>query len=275
MRTSPSLALCSCAFLALAAGAKAQQAQQSSLPPPAAVALIQKSVAVTGSGTAIADVTSTGTVIRTVGPDTQPGTIILKALAPDSSQCEIVLSNGTLTETRGFNSSGMPAISSAGAHGVVQAGSVANTFWPAAWFSPALLLARAMAPGAQTFYDGPESLNGAQVVHASVVASSPLLTNAADAPPMVLSALTRMNTFDLYFDPATSLLKAAKFTIHPDSTAGIDIPVEADFSDYRSVAGVQTPFHIQKLVNGVLQLDISVVSATVNSGLQPADFSVE
>jgi len=193
----------------------------------------------------------------------------------NDSFMSVALPSGTISETHGTGPNEAPGIQSVGTDGVVHTGSLANTLWPAAWFSPALLLARAAAPGSQASYEGQESLDGSQVIHVSVVASSTLLSNAANAPPAVQAALTHMSEFDLYFDPATSLLAAVKFAIHPDTTAAIDIPVEVDFSDYRSVNGIQTPFHIQKSANGVLQLDITITSAIVNSGLQPADFAVD
>lgn len=80
---------------------------------------------------------------------------------------------------------------------------------------------------------------------------------------------------DVYLDMSSSLPLAIGFNTHPDKNALINIPVEVDFSNYEKVNGVQLPFQIQKLVNGVVQYDITVQSANVNSGLAPANFSAD
>jgi hypothetical protein len=47
------------------------------------------------------------------------------------------------------------------------------------------------------------------------------------------------------------------------------------FAVYQQVTGIQIPFHVQRLLNGDLVLDVTVVSAVVNSGLSDAVFSLQ
>src|SRR6266699_1727145 len=49
------------------------------------------------------------------------------------------------------------------------------------------------------------------------------------------------------------------------------IPVEIHFSDYRSVNGVQVPFHVEKFLNNSLVLDFQAQSAAINSGLSVSE----
>jgi hypothetical protein len=47
-----------------------------------------------------------------------------------------------------------------------------------------------------------------------------------------------------------------------------------DFSNYQVVGGVTVPMHIQKYVQGTLTVDLTVSSATFNTGLALSKFSV-
>jgi hypothetical protein len=67
---------------------------------------------------------------------------------------------------------------------------------------------------------------------------------------------------------------AVAFNRHPDDNPGVNISVEVQFLDYRPVNGVQVPFHIGKLLQGTLTLDLSVTSVAVNSGVSPSTFAV-
>jgi hypothetical protein len=79
----------------------------------------------------------------------------------------------------------------------------------------------------------------------------------------------------VYLDSSTLLPSFVNFSIHPDNNAGIDIPVEIQFSDYRMVNGAQVPFHIQKYVNGSLFFDFQSSSVVINSGISLSAFSAQ
>jgi hypothetical protein len=66
---------------------------------------------------------------------------------------------------------------------------------------------------------------------------------------------------------------AITFNAHPDNDASANLPVEVDFSNYQTVNGVQVPFRIQWLLNGSVLFDLTIQSATVNSGLTQSVFS--
>ena len=79
--------------------------------------------------------------------------------------------------------------------------------------------------------------------------------------------MQRLSQMDIFLDSSTLLPVALAFNQHPDKDAGLDIPAEIRFLDYRAVNGVQVPFHIQGYLNNSLILDIQLQAATLNSGL--------
>jgi hypothetical protein len=61
----------------------------------------------------------------------------------------------------------------------------------------------------------------------------------------------------------------------PTTIPSRDIPVEIRFGDYKSVNGFLVPFRIQRVLQGMLNLDLTVTSATVNVGLADSDFALQ
>jgi len=80
---------------------------------------------------------------------------------------------------------------------------------------------------------------------------------------------------DLYLDPTTSLPVSYVFNSHPDNNAGLDIPTEIRYSDYKNVGGVQIPFHVQKFINNTLTLDLQFQNASLNTGITAAQISAQ
>jgi hypothetical protein len=76
--------------------------------------------------------------------------------------------------------------------------------------------------------------------------------------------LAQQSIMDLGLDPTTLLPAVLAYTVRPDNGAQTQIAIEIHYSSYQSVNGVQVPFHIQRYVNGALQLDILISSAQVN-----------
>lgn len=84
-----------------------------------------------------------------------------------------------------------------------------------------------------------------------------------DDSPKIRDLLLKLSRADLDLDPQTHLVRTLRYNTHPDRDAGIDIPVEVRYSDYRQVNGASIPFHIQKFLNHGLALDLTVTNATV------------
>ena len=82
----------------------------------------------------------------------------------------------------------------------------------------------------------------------------------ATAPNVLIAQLT---TTDVFLDLRNPLRPVAlDFSVHPDTNALVDIPVEIQFSNYTSVNGVWIPFTVEKFVNSTLALTLQVGSAS-------------
>jgi hypothetical protein len=238
--------------------------QQPAIQDPQAVALVAKAMAALTGATGVNDITLTGTATRTAASDVESGTVVLKALGTTDSRMDLSLSNGTRHEVRNYSSSA-PQGSWIGLDGSPHSMSMHNCMTDAAWFAPQLsVLSQLSNPNLIVSYIGQENRAGAAVQHLQFALQSP------STDPTGL--FQRLSVEEVYLDASTLLPVALAFTTHPDNDAGVNIPVEIDFSNYRQVNGVQIPFHVQKFFNGTLFLDVTVQSAVLNSGIPPSDF---
>jgi hypothetical protein len=72
------------------------------------------------------------------------------------------------------------------------------------------------------------------------------------------------STTDIGLDSTTLLPAVLACSVHPDNGASTPIAIEIHYSNYRVIDGVQIPFHIERYINGSLQLDILVSSAQIS-----------
>jgi hypothetical protein len=155
-------------------------------------------------------------------------------------------------------------------HGNIKANNSAqhNCWTDAAWFLPALSSITQVANPKFIFsYIGPEQHNEIATVHIRVVQIFP-----GDTPKLNLS---RLSTMDFYLDPNSFLPMAITFNSHPDNDMNRDIAEETRFAEFRSVNGVQVPFHVQQLFNGTLLMDVIVSNASINTGLSDTEFTLQ
>jgi hypothetical protein len=229
---------------------------------PQAVAYAAQSIAAMTGGATVSDVTLTGNVTWTAGSDTEAGTASLKALSTGESRMDLALSNGTLTEIRDA-STGTPLGKwiNPGGTGMF---AFHNCQTDAVWFFP-VLGSLATGPNVVLSYVGLETRNGESVQH---IQSFVYQTTALS------STLQQMSTLDFYLDATTMLPSAIAFSAHPDNNANANLSVEVDFSNYQTVSGVTVPMHIQKFLQGTLLIDITISTATFNSGLPTSDFTI-
>jgi len=118
-------------------------------------------------------------------------------------------------------------------------------------------------------YVGQETRDGASVIHVSASQPFPNLSGE------IASLTQHLTQVDLYLDPTTSLPVSYVFNSHPDNNAGLDIPTEIRYSDYKNVGGVQIPFHVQKFINNTLTLDLQFQNASLNTGITAAQISAQ
>jgi len=244
----------------------ATSAQQSATALPQASTFLQSALTALSGSTPISDITLSGTGHYIAGSDDETGTAILKAI-PGASQINLSLASGSRSEV--WNElGGTPSGAWSGPDGVSHPMSYHNLLLiDPAWFFPAFPLSCGLATGYSATYIGHETYDSQAVEHVSIVQQV-----TGSVPDVAL--LQHLSQIDFYLDSTTLLPVALAFNIHPDGDAFLDLPVEVRFSDYRSVNGVQVPFHIQKFLNNSLILDLQFQSVSLNTGLSATSFSV-
>ena len=235
---------------------------------PAAVMLVNQAVAAAVGRNPISDITLAGTVTYTAGSDIETGTATLEATARDESLVTLSLPGGE----RQWIRQGPAGVWTGpeGQPGQVHAMATHNCWVDAAWFFPAFSLEGALSnPAAGLSSSGAGSWQGVSVQQAQWSGAPPSGQTAE-----INAAIQQLSATAISLDASSLLPLALDFNLHPDNDAGQNLPVEIRFSDYRLVSGVHVPFHIQKLVQGSLLLDITVTNVTVNTGLADSVFTL-
>lgn len=259
-----------CAFIAFVAGVQNGAGAQTSLTAAQGLVLAQSALVALTHGVGVSDVTLTGTARRIAGSDDETGPITLKARGASESSVNMSFGSGARSEVRNAANDSLQG-QWTGPNGVAHAISGHNLMTDSAWFFPALsVLSRLSTPNLSITYLGEETRQDVAVHHLHFVQQYPNSASADFRP--LQEALTAT---DIYLDASTLLPVAIAFNAHPDNDMLRSIPVEVDFSDWRTVQGVAVPFRIQKLFNGTLILDVTVESAVVNSGLNDASFAIQ
>jgi hypothetical protein len=232
-----------------------------------AISLAQQSVAALTGGATISDVTLTANVISILGSDAESGTSKLLALSSGLSRVDLNLSSTTRSDIRNV-SNGVPVGEWILNGGTPSPYALHNCWTDASWFFPALsFLTQTAAPNFFFKYVGQEQHGGTTVQHLRV-----FQLGSVDSSGDLRSST--LSTTDFYLDATSFLPVAMAFKVHADNDMNTDIPVEIRFGGYQGVNGVQIPFHIQRMFNGTIVLDISVTSTTINSGPSAALFQI-
>jgi hypothetical protein len=254
-------------FLITNSSAGIPQSQTTTTSSPQAANLLTESLkALAGSG-GVSDATLTGTVEWIAGSDDETGTAVYKAVT-GAHRMDLSFHNGTRSEivsaVNGSNSGTW-----LGLDGTSHPISNHNLMSDAGWF-PAFTLANLVSSSSTVLvYVGPETRNGASVIHISASLVFPSLPTAASALSQHLTQI------DIYLDPSTSLPVSYGFNSHPDDNALVDIPTEIRYSNYQNVSGAQIPLHVQRYLNNTLTTDLQFQTASLNTGLTIAQITAQ
>jgi hypothetical protein len=232
---------------------------------PQALSFASQSITALTRGKAISDVTLTGSATWSGGGIPEAGTVTLLASGTGESRMSLVLPSGSRTEIRDA-STGIAQgkwIAQSGASGLFAS---ENCAADAVWFFPALG-SLAVGPGVVLTYIGQESRNGGAVQHIQSYLYQPNPAGVSPSPQ-------QLSMIDFYLDATTLLPVAITFNAHPDNNASTNLPIEVDFSDYQALNGVLIPTHIQRSLQGNVLLDITVSSASFNTGVPLSDFTI-
>jgi hypothetical protein len=226
-------------------------------PTTADQALVTRASQAFSAGKPVTSVEMTGTAEWTAGSTKDSGPAKLTANVNGENKAELDLSNGTRIESQSALNEDR-ACTWSGKDGVAHDISSANCWTATTWFLPHLALQGAGLPSILSA----QSVDGSHVRHQVTFTS-----DAASSQPAVADFYTKIQTWSrtaLTLDPATSLPSSLKYTIHPDDSSFINIQVEVRYSNYQNVSGVVLPMHIERYVNGALQLSVDITSAVVS-----------
>lgn len=223
----------------------------------------QAILALTG-GNPVSSVTESGSVTRTVGGDHQQGSITLQSGGIMTNQIGISMGAGNVSEMRLWDGSAPSGVWT-GFDGQQHPMAQQNCWTDAVWFFPALSLLSDYADPNLVFVDlGQHQYSGGLAEHIQVY------RYLAGFPPDVQQQIQQLSTVDYYLDSQTALPVAILFSSHGDQDVNASIPMGVFFSQYQSVSGIQIPFQVTRLLNGVPSLQISITSAVPGGqGLSP------
>lgn len=233
--------------------------------PQALSILAQASLALTG-GTPVNDATLTGTATSIEGSTLDTGTVTLTFAGSSFSRIDLQLDSGSSSQIR--NDSAGPNGGVVDPKGRYLQVPAHNCFNPPAWFAPLGWVQAGLTKNAVLSYVGKDMRGAVTVDHVRSYL-------AVDATNPNAELKQKLTTFDLYLDASSHLPVAVEFNTHPYDDAGRDIPSEVRFNDYRIVSQVSTPFQIQKLSQGSLQMEITVTSVNTNSGVSAIQFQLQ
>jgi hypothetical protein len=230
------------------------QASAAVSPDPAPVARASQAFS---AGKPVTSIEMTGTAEWTAGSAKDSGPAKLTANVNGENNAEFDLSSGTRIESQSALNEDR-ACTWSGKDGVVHDVSSANCWTATTWFLPHLALQGVGLPSILNA----QSVDGSHIRHQVMFASQ-----AASSQPAVANFYSKIQTWsktDLTLDPATSLPSSLKYTIHPDDSSFINLQVEVRYSNYQNVSGAVLPMHIERYINGALQLSIDITSAVIS-----------
>jgi len=242
-----------CALLLLPAGLPSL-----ALPPTVGTTILSQASQAFSAGKAVTSVELTGTAHWIAGSMKDSGPARLTAKITGENTAEFDLSNGTriekqsaLTEERTCTWSGKDGVE----HNVASA----NCWTATVWFLPHLALQSSGLPPTlrtQALVADKDHPTASRLTHQ--------VTIAPEGQSEITELIRTWSKTDLTVDPSTYLPIVLKYAIYPDHHPGVTLQIEIRYSNYKSVSGVELPMHIERYVNGVLQVSMDIESAIVN-----------
>ena len=207
----------------------------------------------------VSHVQMSGNAIWYSGGSQDTGTATLTASASGGAQMQLSMTQkGTWTETQSDIGFGMNCGWS-GSDGVAHSGDALNCLKPVVWFLPSLSLQSSRIPSGVGAADlGMGTVGSGSYHHLQLQAV------LSDMPNQLLTDSVQASTVDIGLDPHTLLASVLRYQVHPDNGAQVQIPIEVRYSNYQTVNGVVVPFTIERYLNGSLQLQITINSASIN-----------
>jgi hypothetical protein len=221
-----------------------------------ATSLLTSAAAVFSGGKPVKSVVVSGNVVTSTSGAS--GTVTLTASADGSHKIQWQIANGWHTETRSAAKDDRSCTWS-GADGVSHEATGANCWTAVVPFLPQISLQPTLIPNAMgTEYLGLES-NERGTFYAI---RNQLIVGPGKTPLAVTQQIQKQSTTTLLLDPSTLLPAALNYTMQSDSGSA-NIAVEVRFSAYKQLSGLTVPTHIERYLNGGLQLAIDIAQVSI------------
>jgi hypothetical protein len=209
-------------------------------------------------GVRVTSVRLTGTATRIAGAETDTGSVTLEAVGDVSSRVELDLDIGTRLEAHQRVAGGPRAADETA--GKVRQRTVGDAWSPAAWFLPQLALAAVGTDGLTASAAAPDHLR--------------LIRQVRSVTKGMTAEIARLSQTDLYLDPASGLPARLDFNRYPTAVNKFAEPVEIRYIGWHTEAGAEVPARIERWVNGVRRLTVSITQAEINPAIPVSHFNL-
>jgi hypothetical protein len=207
------------------------------------------------AGTMTKSISLTGTAEYVAGSTDDQGSFSAHCAVDGSSRLELQTPSFSRTETRSITN-GARGGTWTDEQGRSHALAGHNAMTPATWFCPSVFIANVLADSTlDVEYVGQESRDGESVDHL-YVSARPL------DETRVQQWMANLTRTDIFLDSATLRPVAIAFNLHPDNNAAVNIPAEIRFGGYTDSSGVWLPSTIEKDVNSLPMLTLTVGSSS-------------
>lgn|SRR5262249_1168610 len=241
----------------------AQQSVQTSLPrDPQAIRLLTDSLSTMLHGVDLSQVRDTYTAAQRTSienGETQIASVIFKTLGTKMLRVETDSPDGKSL----FVISGERAALNTGAEAVqrIPRRSVGDD--GITHLSVLSVLSSSNDPGVKLQYLGLEKLGNASFHHVRM-----------QRPLTAEGVAESYSPYDIYIEPQSLLVARLQYMMHAPTNLRKTIPVQVEYTDYRSTSGILVPFHITYTVRQQKLTEYALTSFSVNSGISVTDFEL-
>lgn len=229
------------------------------VPSSSSAATLIRNVASTfSSGRSIGSVQLSGTISRYSGDSSDSGPITLTATADGAASLSYQLSDGTRTESQ-TAAKASRSCQWSGPDGVMHDSTNSHCWSALVWYLPQISLQPNLQPSSFVMTDPvlQSTATGSIYAFQSQLDLSSVMKNRRGASHIQVQSTTLIAV-----DATTFLPSVLQYTIQSDDGPRM-IAVEVRYSNYRNVGGLILAGHIERYLNGGLELAIDITQASI------------
>jgi hypothetical protein len=238
-----------------------QQTPTSAQRDSKAVALLQQSVLAMG-GTVPPDSVATGSVTIVAGSLTSNGTIRILTRGTSQTSEQILLPESSTTVTYSGGFANQTVDSTTTGLSLERAATAQSVCFPLPFLAGALANLDVSLQ-----YVGLETLNQQSVQHFRLQNSF--------ASQRIFQQLAEFAVFDVWLDASSALPARISFVRRDGGGSVPRIPMDAYFTNYRTVSGIAYPSQISISLNGTPWTTVTISNVAFNTGLSDSNFSIQ